>query len=125
MSIIQVQNRQKRAWIIPGVMGKNGAFVYRPVNLAPGEKAMVQSDHWESVKKGNRVIEALLTSRFIVASAAGKETRVDPDELANPKAPAAPADLTEKDDRVRMETKTEVKEITLNDAPTEGKGPAR
>lgn len=125
MSIITVQNRQKRTWTVPGIMGKNNSFLARPVAVEPGEKAMIQSEHWNQVKKGNRVIEALLTSRALVVTAAGKDQPVAPEALANPASPAAPADLKEKDERVKVETKTELKQIDLSAAPAEGKGVTR
>lgn len=125
-----IQNRQKRAWTVPPVHSliAGAPEQHKPVTINPGDSALVQEEHWDSVKKGNRVIEALLTGRHIVVTQAGKVASVDVDELANPKAPVAPEELTEKDDRVKLDTKTELKEITLkseDDAPREGRGPGR
>lgn len=123
-----IQNRQKRAWTIPPVSASaqlGAPEVHKPITINPGDSVIVKAEHWDAVKKGNLVIEALLTGRHIVVTAPNKERAVEVDELLNPKAPVAPEELTEKDDRVKIETKTELKEITLksdDDAPTQGKG---
>lgn len=122
-----IQNRQKRAWTVPPVSAdaKLGSpEVHKPVTINPGEVALVKAEHWDSVKKGNKVIEALLTGRQLVVTAAGKERSVDVDELKNAPSPKAPEELTDTDDRVKIETKTELKEITLkseDDAPKESR----
>lgn len=125
-----IQNRQKRAWTVPPVHSLIAGTPeqHKPVTINPGDSALIKAEHWDAVKKGNKVIEALLTGRHLVVTMPGKERAVDVEELANPKAPAAPEEITEKDARVQLETKTELKEITLkseDDAPREGRGPGR
>lgn len=122
-----IQNRQKRAWTIPPVSGAGLGTpeIHKPITINPGDSALVSEEHWDAIKKGNRVVEALLTGRHLVVTAAGKVASVDVDELKNAPSPVAPDELTEKDDRVQLESKTELKEITLkpeDDAPREGRG---
>lgn len=125
MSMISIQNRQKRLWIIPAVFGDNNQPVFKSVPVEPGTSALVDQQHWEQVSKGNKVIEALVGMRSLVVTRSGKarEDIQDAEELANPASPVAPADLTEKDDRVQVESKVELKEVDLkDDAPAQGKG---
>lgn len=123
----KIQNRMKRTWIVPATFKEHNAIAFEHVNLAPGASALVSVEHWDEVKKGNQVIEALLTERHLVVTKAGKEVRdLSADELANPKSPTAPEELTEKDDRVTIESKVEIKEVELkDDAPAEGKSKAK
>lgn len=123
MTMISIQNRQKRMWTVPAVYKADGSAAFEFVNIEPGTTALVQADQWDHVSKGNQVIEALLTGRHLVVSRSGKARPDidDADELDNPAAPEAPSDLTAKDDRVKVDSKVEVKEISL-DTPTEGKG---
>ncbi|MOA11734.1 hypothetical protein D3C78_1316890 [compost metagenome] len=123
-----IQNRQKRAWTIPPVSGAGlGApEIHKPITINPGDSALVSEEHWEAIKRGNRVVEALLTGRHLVVTAAGKVAAVEVDELKNAPSPLAPDELTEKDDRVKLESKTELKEVSLDsDGPREGRGPGR
>jgi translation initiation factor IF-1 len=123
-----IQNRQKRAWTVPPVHATilGAPETHKPVTINPGDVAMVKAEHWDAVKKGNRVIEALLTGRHLVVTTMGKTAAVDVEELANPKSPAAPEELTDQDDRVKLTTKTEMVEVSLkDDAPKEGRGPGR
>ena len=124
MSMISIQNRQKRLWVIPAVFGSNNQPVFKSVPVEPGTSALVDEQHWDQVAKGNKVIEALVNMRSLVVTRSGKtKPDVDAEELQNPTSPEAPADLTEKDDRVKVETKVELKEIDLkDDAPAQGKG---
>lgn len=122
-----IQNRMKRTWVVPATFKADNAVAFGHVNIAPGGSAFVQDDHWEGVSKGNQVIEALLTSRHLVVTKGEKLKRdVDADELKNPTPAKAPDDLTEKDDRVNIESKVELKEVALkDDGPTEGKSKAK
>lgn len=125
MSMISIQNRQKRLWVIPAVFGTNNQPVFKSVPVEPGTSALVDEQQWDQVAKGNKVIEALVNMRALVVTRSGKirEDVQDAEELQNPASPTAPADLTEKDDRVKVEAKVELKEIDLkDDAPTQGKG---
>lgn len=125
MSMISIQNRQKRLWVIPAVFGANNQPVFKSVPVEPGTSALVDEQQWDQVSKGNKVIEALVNMRALVVTRSGKvrEDVQDAEELQNPASPTAPADLTEKDDRVKVETKVELKEIDLkDDAPAQGKG---
>ena len=115
-----IQNRQKRMWTIPAMFKEDGSAAYEHINLAPGASEPINEDHWAFVSKGNQVIEALLTGRHLVVSKS-KKADVESDELVNPAAPVAPADLTEKDERAKIESKVELKEIDL-DEPAQGKG---
>lgn len=125
-----IQNRQKRTWTVPPVHAviAGAPEQHKPVAINPGDSALVKAEHWDSVKKGNKVIEALLTGRHLVVTMPGKERAIEAEELKNPAAPLSPEELTEKDARVQLESKTELKEITLkteDDAPREGRGPGR
>lgn len=125
MSMISIQNRQKRLWVIPTVFGENNQPAFKSIPVEPGASALVDEQHWDQVAKGNKVIEALVNMRALVVTRSGKarEDVQDADELQNPAAPTAPADLTEKDDRVKVDTKVELKEVELKDAgPAQGKG---
>lgn len=124
MSMISIQNRQKRLWVIPAIFGANNQPVFKSVPVDPGTSALVDEQHWDQVAKGNKVIEALVNMRALVVTRSGKtKPDVDADELQNPAAPTAPADLTEKDERVQVDSKVELKEVELkDDAPTQGKG---
>lgn len=115
-----IQNRQKRMWTIPPMFKPDGSAAFEHVNLAPGASEPVNEEHWAFVSKGNQVIEALLTGRHLVVSKT-KKSDLDADELANPAMPEAPADLTEQDERAKIESKVELKEIDL-DEPAQGKG---
>lgn len=117
-----IQNRQKRTWIIPAIFKADGAALFEHVNIAPGTSALVNSEHWDSVAKGNLVIEALLTERSLVVDRAERaKGNLHSDELSNPASPKAPEELTDKDDRVKIESKVEVKEVVVDDAPAEVK----
>lgn len=120
-----VQNRMKRMWSVPPIFNSENRTVHQSVDIAPGMSGLVAEDHWQAVRKGNRVIEALETMRHIVVTGAGKEKAVDAEELANPKPPTPPAELTDKDERVQIDSKVEVKEVVLEDGPKEGRGPGR
>lgn len=124
-----IQNRQKRAWTVPPVHAVilGAPEQHKPITINPGDSALVKAEHWDSVKKGNLVIEALLTGRHLVVTAAGKAKEIDIDELANAPSPVAPQELTEQDERVNLQTKTELKEVVLQDgdAPREARGPGR
>lgn len=124
MSMISIQNRQKRLWVIPTVFGDNNQPAFKSIPVEPGTSALVDEQHWDTVAKGNKVIEALVNMRALVVTRSGKaKPDVDAEELANPAAPTAPADLTEKDDRVKVDSKVELKEVDLkDDAPAQGKG---
>jgi hypothetical protein len=123
-----IQNRMKRTWIVPATFKPDNSVSFDSVNIAPGASALVGDEHWAHVSKGNHVIEALLTERHLVVTSADKSKRdIDKAELQNPKSPKAPDDLTEKDARVNIETKVELKEVALkdDDAPAEGKSRAK
>ncbi len=109
-----IQNRMKRSFIIPPVEGK-----HKNIPLSPMETALVDEEHWDTVKHKNTVIDALLSGRHLVVTASGKEKSIEADETANPASPVAPADVTEKVDGVTIESKVEVKEFDLGDEPAE------
>ena len=122
-----IQNRQKRTWIVPPVHAKilGQPDHFKSVAIEPGDTALVNAEHWDAIKKDNKVIEALLTGRHLVVTQPGAVKDVHVDELQNHASPVAPSDLTEKDDRVNLTSKVELKEVTLkneDDAPKEGKG---
>ena len=114
-----IQNRMKRVWTIPAMFKQDGSAAFEHINLAPGASEPVNEDHWAFVSKGNQVIEALLTERSLVVTKS-KKADLEADELANPPSPVAPAELTEKDERAKIESKVELKEIDL-DEPAAGK----
>ncbi|MNN03072.1 hypothetical protein D3C81_1157480 [compost metagenome] len=120
-----IQNRMKRLWTVPAMFRADGSAAFEHVNIAPGTSAFVNDDHWAHVSKGNKVIEALLTERSLVVTKGEKQKAdiVEAEELQNPASPAAPADLTEGDARVKLESQVELKEVELkDDAPAAGKG---
>lgn len=119
-----VTNRQKRAFIIPAVFGAENQPVHTAVTLNPGESKPIQDEHWNHVSKGNKVIEALLTGRHLVVNRGNKEVTVDLDDLTNPKSVTAPEELKEKDDRVKIDSKVELKEVNL-DEPKSGKNDSK
>lgn len=118
-----IQNRMKRTWIVPATFKPDNSVSFDNINIAPGGSAFVQDDHWNLVAKGNQVVEALLTMRHLVVTKAKDDKKardVDADELKNPAPAKAPDDLTEKDDRVIIDSKVELKEVELkDDAPAE------
>lgn len=114
-----IQNRMKRVWTIPAMFKADGSAAFEHINLAPGASEPVNEDHWAFVSKGNQVIEALLTERSLVVTKS-KKADLEADELSNPPSPVAPAELTEKDERAKIESKVELKEIDL-DEPAAGK----
>jgi len=119
-----VTNRQKRAFIIPGVFGSENQPVHAAITVNPGQSVPITDEHWAQVSKGNQVIEALLTGRHLVVTRGNKEVAVDADELANPKQASAPEELKEKDDRVKIDSKVELKEVNI-DEPKAGKADAK
>src|SRR5574341_313446 len=117
-----IQNRQKRAWTVPPVHSvvAGAPEQFKPITINPGDTALVAVEHWDKVSEKNRVIEALLTGRHLVVTTTDKVKDVHVEELENPTPPLAPEELTEVDDRVKLETKTEVVEVSLkDDAPKE------
>lgn len=118
--MLMIQNKQKRQFIIAAMFKPDGSAAYEHITLEPGESKPIEEDHWKFVSTGNQVLEALLTGRHLVVSKA-KKADLDAEELANPASPEAPADLTDQDERAKIESKVELKEIDL-DAPTQGKG---
>jgi|GEM_PF-3187777 len=115
-----VTNRQKRAFIIPGVFGGDNQPINAAITINPGQSVPIDDEHWKTISKGNKVIEALLTGRHLVVNRGTKEVAVDSDELENPKQASAPEELKEKDDRVKIDSKVELKELNL-DEPAAGK----
>lgn len=79
-----ITNKQKRAWIVPAIEG------FADVILNPGQVGNVPDEHWDTLRKGNRVIEALLSQRLLTIGA----SKVDAEELENPESPKAPEELT-------------------------------
>lgn len=122
--MITVTNRQKRAFIIPGVFGGDNQPISAAITINPGQSVPVEDEHWKTISKGNKVLEALLTGRHLVANRGTKEVAVDLDELENPKQPSAPEELKEKDDRVKIDSKVELKEVSL-DEPKSGKNDSK
>lgn len=119
-----VTNRQKRAFIIPGVFGGDNQPINAAITINPGQSVPIDDEHWKTISKGNKVIEALLTGRHLVVSRGTKEVAVDSDELENPKQASAPEELKEKDDRVKIDSKVELKEVNL-DEPKSGKNDSK
>lgn len=115
-----ITNRQKRAFIIPGVFGVDNQPINAAKTVNPGQSIPIDEEHWKAISKGNNVIEALLTGRHLVVNRGTKEVAVDSDELENPKQASAPEELKEKDDRVKIDSKVELKEVSL-DEPKSGK----
>lgn len=115
-----VTNRQKRAFIIPGVFGGDNQPINAAITINPGQSVPIDDEHWKTISKGSKVIEALLTGRHLVVNRGTKEVAVDSDELENPKQASAPEELKEKDDRVKIDSKVELKELNL-DEPAAGK----
>lgn len=119
-----VTNRQKRAFIIPGVFGGDNQPINAAITINPGQSVPIDDEHWKTISKGNKVIEALLTGRHLVVNRGNKEVAVDSDELENPKQATAPEELKEKDDRVKIDSKVELKEVNL-DEPKSGKNDSK
>lgn len=119
-----VTNRQKRAFIIPGVFGGDNQPISAAITINPGQSVPIDDEHWKTISKGNKVIEALLTGRHLVVNRGTKEVAVDSDELENPKQATAPEELKEKDDRVKIDSKVELKEVNL-DEPKSGKNDSK
>lgn len=117
--MFMIQNKQKRQWIVAAMFKPDGSAAYDHITLEPGESKPIEEDHWNFVSKGNPVIEALLTGRHLVVSKS-KKADIEADDLANPASPEAPADLTDEDPRAKVESKVELKEISL-DEPASGK----
>ncbi len=119
-----IQNRMKRTFIIPGIDAPdNSKTLHKLLTLEPGDTGLIEEGHWDYVKKGNQVIEALLTGRhLVVTNSANAMPEIHVDDLANPAIAEAPQELSEPVEGVTLETKTELKEITLDDGPKEGKG---
>lgn len=118
-----IQNRMKRTWIVPATFKPDNSVSFDSISIAPGSSAFVQDEHWDGIKKGNQVVEALLTSRSLVVTKAKEDKAprtLDESELKNPESPKAPEELTEKDDRVHIDSKVELKTVELkDDAPAE------
>lgn len=118
-----IQNRQKRTWTIPPLWTPDlSKEQFASVTIFPGDTVLVEEEHWDKVKQGNQVIEALLTGRFIVVTSPGKVVDVEVDELKNHASPVAPSELSEKDDRLQIDFKSEIKEVELKpEGPREGR----
>lgn len=122
--MLTVTNRQKRAFIIPGVFGGDNQPINAAITINPGQSVPIDEEHWKTISKGNKVIEALLTGRNLVVNRGNKSVVVDSDELENPKQASAPEELKEKDDRVKIDSKVELKEVSL-DEPKSGKNDSK
>jgi hypothetical protein len=102
MSHYNVTNRQRRAWIIPATANMSHAAV--PVDA--GQTVQVATEHWDTVRKGNLVIDALLTERhLVVTQASAAPLAVEAEELSNPTSPAAPEALDTPLDGIALESK--------------------
>lgn len=114
MSHYNITNRQRRAWIIPATA--NASHPSIPVDA--GQTVQVDAEHWDTVRKGNLVIDALLTERhLVVTQASAAPLAVDAEELSNPASPEAPAVLDTPLDGVAVESKgVEVVETPEADA---------
>lgn len=82
-----ITNRQKRPWILPAGVGLSG----NPETIQPGASVEVNKAEWDKIRKGNPVIDALLSTRALTAGRSG--AAVDADELSNPASPTAPESL--------------------------------
>lgn len=114
-----ITNRQKRTWSVPP--SADGAFP--SVTIEPGQSVEVDKAHWDGVRKGNPVIEALTTTRALVVSRAA--SAVDADELENPVAPKSAdlaPELRELPEGVEAQDHHGTAEVV--DVPLPGDGPA-
>ena len=112
---VTITNKMKRMWFIPPA-----GNVVNAVPVDPGASAVIDDAHWDAVRKGNAVIDALLAGRHITAGARASAV----DELSNPASPAPSDDIKSpvvdaKGNELETSKKIDVKEISLGDEPME------
>ncbi len=114
-----ITNRMQRAFIVPD--GPSHASVA----INPGTAEPVNAEHWDAIRKGNAVIDALLVDRHLVVEVGEKQSdnAVPAQELTNPGSPLAPSELSDDPAGVKVEKKTEkAATVDLQDEPKAGTG---
>lgn len=118
-----ITNQQKRAFIVSALVDLSNSeqkVLFESVTIDPGATEVVHAEHWDRVRKGNTVIEALLSGRHLVVNK-GQDPSKAPEvrELHNPAPPKAPEDLTGETPGATITSKTDVHEVTLTPPPGE------
>lgn len=104
----RLTNRQKRAWVVPATADDS----HKSILVDPGETVTVDRDHWDTVRKGNLVIDALLSDRhLVVETGSGDAPVLHAEELRNPASPVAPEELGAETPGVHVESKG-IEEVT-------------
>lgn len=96
-----ITNKMQRAWIVPA----SADTLHKFVPIDPGQTVRVEKAHWDEIRKGNAVIDALLSGRHIVVKTGSGIVDVHGDELTNPASPKAPEELAVVDESVKVESK--------------------
>jgi len=114
-----ITNRMQRAFIVPD--GPSNASVA----INPGAAEPVSAEHWDAIRKGNAVIDALLLDRHLVVESGERQSdnAVPAQELSNPGSPLAPTELSDDPAGVKVEKKSEKAAVVdLQDEPKAGTG---
>lgn len=115
----QITNMQKRAFVVAAITDvSSGTPIHHPVNIDPGTTEPVAEEHWDKLREGSRVIQALLDMRALIVNRSTDSGIILPDELKNTPSPVAADDLKpvlgEADaNGVTTTSKTEVVEVNL------------
>lgn len=117
-----IQNHQKCTYILPATADD----VHKAVVIPPGGSRPVDAAHWDAIRKGNAVLDALLAGRYLTSHDTDPDTDVALRTIATADVPA---DLASDQDAVnevakRTTKSTEKTEIDL-DEPAEGGKKAR
>ena len=113
-----ITNAQERVFTIPGTA--DGKFL--PLSINAGAHEEIDSEHWNTVRKGNQVLEALVAGRFLIPS---NDYPRDRPHLSNPETAAPPAELAEEEDGlVKRETKKRDR-IVIDPAAADADTPTR
>lgn len=125
-----ITNMQKRAFIVAAITDvATGTPVFPSVTIDPGQAEPVPEEHWNKLRGGSQVIQALLDMRALIVNRSTDGGIILPDELKNTPSPVASSDLqpvlNEADSNgVTTTSKTEVLEVDLEPL-TEAKPPRR
>lgn len=111
-----LQNCQQRAFILPANPDNTE---HAAVTINPGASVEVHNEHWAAVRKGNDVIEALVSGRYLVPTT--EEARILP-HLSNPPTGERPAELQDTPDDVKVDRKSETIVVGGDDSAAPRRG---
>jgi hypothetical protein len=110
-----LQSRLQCVFVLPATADDRHASV----TINPGQVAQIEREHFDSVLKGNRALEALVADRKLVPMDSEPRSGDEP-QLKKASEPEAPASLRDSVPDVEVKSKVESVSIDLSE-PVEAK----